>query len=47
MVELQYCWSFGKCRVPLHYHRTQVDFGPEWVAPDRVLYVGHIELFDI
>ena len=24
MVRLQYCWSFGKCRVPLHCHHSQV-----------------------
>ena len=30
MVRFQQCWSFGECGVPLHCHRSQVYFGPEW-----------------
>ena len=37
--------ELGEHRVPLHYHRSQVHSGQ--VAPDRVLSMGQIELFDI
>ena len=30
MVRFQQFWRFGECRVPLHYHRSQVHSGPEW-----------------
>ena len=30
MVRFLQCWSFGKCGVPLHSHRSQVYSGPEW-----------------
>ena len=30
MVRFQWCWSFGKCGAPLHYHRSQVHSDPEW-----------------
>ena len=33
--------------VPLHFHHSQAHSGPEWAAPDRVLSMGGIELFDI
>ena len=34
-----------KCRIPLHYHCSQVHSGSV-VAPDRVLSMDQIELFD-
>ena len=30
MLRFQQCWSFGKCRVPLHCHRSQIHSIPEW-----------------
>ena len=29
-VRLQYCWSFGECRVALYCHHSQVHYGLEW-----------------
>ena len=29
MVRFEQCWSFGEYGVPLHCHRSEVDFGPE------------------
>ena len=28
--KFQYGWSFGECRVPLDFHRSQVPLGSEW-----------------
>ena len=41
------CWNFEECKVLLHCHRFQVQSGSEKVAPDRVLSMVQIELFDI
>ena len=38
MFRFQYLWSFGKCRVPVHYHRSQVHL-PGEVAPEMSLWV--------
>ena len=40
MVRLQQCWSLGECRVPLHCHRSLVQFGPEWYYLIRILSMG-------
>ena len=37
----QWYWSFGERRVLLHYHRSGE------IAPDRILSMDQIELFDI
>ena len=29
IVRFQQCWSFGECGVPLHFHRSQVNSGPQ------------------
>ena len=40
MVRFQWCWIFGKCRVPLYCHCSQVHSGPGVVASDRALSMG-------
>ena len=40
-------WIFGECGVYLNGHRSQVQSGSGVVAPDRVLPMGQIEVFDI
>ena len=42
MVRLQLCWSFGEYGVYFHCHHSQAV-----VAPDKVLSMGQIEIFDI
>ena len=34
-MSFQQCWSFEECRVPLHYHCSQVHFDSKKVAPDK------------
>ena len=46
MVKLQ-SWSFEECRVPLSLPSLPGSLWPGLVAPDRVLSMGQIELFDI
>ena len=36
--------AVGRCGGTLHYHRSQIHFGLELVAPDRILSIGQIEL---
>ena len=30
MMRFYWCCSLGECEVPLHWHRSQVHYGPEW-----------------
>ena len=39
--------SSRECWVPLYCHHSQVHLSPGVVAPDSVLSIGQIELFDI
>ena len=40
MVRFQWCWGFGEYGAPLYCHCS----GPAWVAPNRALSMGWIEL---
>ena len=30
IMRFQWCWGFGECGAPLHYHCSQVHSGPKW-----------------
>ena len=46
VTRFQYCWGFGKCRVPLYCHRFQVHSILEWSASGPIYGSNRIKLWN-